>query len=166
MVSTTIDNDITIITLTPNRSADWQDIKRWLLLLSLPAIIIAIGWLAIGIWIILPFAGLEIALLSYFMYKVCYHNYRVEQITINNRQVTLTTGIHSPKDTTSFSRPDCYLSVKKPTSPMEMLELSLTSETTSLPIGNFLNIEDREIARHALLKAGLMECSNRWWDKA
>ncbi|MGH1487479.1 MAG: DUF2244 domain-containing protein [Cellvibrionaceae bacterium] len=166
MVSTNTTQNTSTIILSPNRSTEWKDIKRWLLLLSLPALIIAIGWLMVGVWIILPFAGLELGLLSYFMYKVCYQNYRIQKITVKKDTVILEDGIHTATETHQFARPDCYLSVKTPSTPMESLELSLFSEAQSSPVGDFLNPSDRELARRLLVKAGLIECSTRWWKKS
>ena len=166
MVKTDIDKTTATITLSPNRSVDWKEVKYWLAFLSMPALIIAIGWLVVGVWIILPFAGLELGLLAYFMYKVCYQNYRVQTITIEGHKVIVEAGIHQVKQVQSFSLPDCYLSVKKPVSPMETLELTLVGENRSSTIGDFLNPIDRELARRSLVAAGIVECSNRWWSNS
>jgi uncharacterized membrane protein len=166
MVSAENLNNNTIITLTPNRSTEWKDLKRWLIILCLPAVIVALAWLVAGIWIILPFAGLELGLLCYFMLKVCYQNYRVQQISIDNKKVTVRSGINQIKEIQSFTRPLCYLIVKQPKSPMENLELSIANDTHSLNIGEFLNPEDREKARKSLIQAGLIECSNEWWKRS
>ncbi len=163
MVTTQITENYTAIILSPNRSTDWKDIKRWLIFLSLPSLVVAIGWLAMGVWMILIFISLELGLLSYFMYKVCYRNYRVQKITIKQGQVTLEAGIRKLKQVRLFQRPDCYLIVKEPTSPMETLELSLSGENDNYIIGGFLNSEDMGLARRSLVKAGLIECSSLWW---
>ena len=76
MVTTSTDNDVTIIILSPNRSTEWKDIKKWLLFTSMPAMIVALGWFFVGVWAILPFALFELSLLTYIMYSVCYYNYR------------------------------------------------------------------------------------------
>ncbi len=166
MVTTTTTNGDTTITLSPNRSADWQDIRLWLFILSIPALIVGVGWFALGVWIILPFVGLELGLLSYFMYKVCYQNYRKQQIVINEDTVTIESGIHQPDQKQIFLRPECYLLATKPNHPIERLALTLTNQSTSLPIGEFLNPKDLELTRRSLVNAGLIECSNRWWDRS
>ncbi|MEO0443014.1 MAG: DUF2244 domain-containing protein [Pseudomonadota bacterium] len=153
----------TKITLKPNRSLDWDRVKPWLVILSLPTAIIAFGWLLAGVWIILPFAGLEIALLSYFMYKVCYMNYRCEEIVIERDKVTVQAGINSPKICYEFSRPDCYLVVNKPNKPIDNLHLTVKNTSNSVTIGEFLSPSDKETARKEIISAGLIECSNLWW---
>ncbi len=165
MVTTQITDKYTAITLSPNRSTDWKDIKRWLIFLSLPALFVAIGWFAMGVWIILPLVGIELGLLTYFMYKVCYQNYRVQKIIIQKKQVILEAGIQKLNQVQLFQRPDCYLVITEPTSPMENLELTLSSDEGSYAIGGFLNSEDKGLARRSLIKAGLIECSSLWWQK-
>jgi uncharacterized membrane protein len=53
MVSAENTDNVSIITLMPNRSTEWKDIKRWLIILCLPAVIIALAWFVAGVWIIL-----------------------------------------------------------------------------------------------------------------
>ena len=165
MVKTNTNKTTAIITLSPNRSVNWRDVKHWLAFISLPALIIAIGWFVVGVWIIMLFTVLELGLLAYFMYKVCYQNYQVQKITIERNTVIVEAGIHRVKQLLSFSRPGCYLSVKKPARPMEQLELALVGGNQSLAIGDFLNPIDRELARKSLVAAGIVECSSRWWSQ-
>ena len=162
VTSETIDQRTTII-LSPNRSVEWKDMKLWLLFLSLPALIVGISWFLVGVWIILPFVGLELGLLAFFMYRICYQNYRREQIIIDKHLVTVKSGVHTPSQAFRFTRPNCYLTVKKPNKPIENLELSLSNQKLELPIGKFLSPNDREIARKKIVNAGLLECSNNWW---
>lgn len=166
MVKTHTSPTTATITLSPNRSMDWSEVKRYLVFISIPALIIAIGWFIAGVWVILPFAGLELGLLTYFMYAVCYQNYRVQKITIERDKIILEAGIYQAKYVQTFSRPDCYLSVTKPANTMEKLELALVGDGQSSAIGDFLNPTDREIARRSLVAAGIIECSNRWWSQS
>ncbi|MGH1441484.1 MAG: DUF2244 domain-containing protein [Cellvibrionaceae bacterium] len=164
MVTTSVRNNTTIIILSPNRSADWSEVKKWIVLISLPALIVALGWFFVGVWIILPFAGLELALMSYLMYRVCYQNYREQHIVINQNDVTFSSGIGKPDKEYTFTLPDCYLSVTQPRKPIDKLELALKSESYTLKFGEFLNPEDRESARKSIRNAGIIECASRWWD--
>ena len=163
MVTTSSDIQRTTITLSPNRSLDWAEIRPWLYLLSLPALIVGIAWFIAGVWIILPFAGLELGLLAFFMYRTCYQNYRQQQIIIDKNEVIVEMGIHKSKRIFHCERLNCYLYVKFPNKPIDNLELKLTCESLALVIGEFLNPADRELARYSLTKAGLIECSSHWW---
>jgi uncharacterized membrane protein len=138
--------------------------QLWLIIPSLPVLIVGTGWMLIGVWLILFFASLELGLLSFFMYKVCYKNYRQQQITIAKNHVTVESGINTPSKQHIFMRPDCYLAVNKPTKPIDNLHLMLTGQSEALSIGELLNPTDRETARRSLVSAGLIEYSNRWWN--
>lgn len=61
----------TIITLSPNQSASWKETKTMITCMVILVMVIALGWTLSGAWIILPFAGLEVGLFAYFMYRVC-----------------------------------------------------------------------------------------------
>lgn len=164
MVTTNTNNDVTTIILSPNRSADWKDIKKWLLFISTPAMIVALGWLFVGVWIILPFAILELSLLSYLMYRVCYQNYRQQHITIERSNVTFYSGIGKRGQEYIFTKPDCYLAVTTPRKPIDNLELALKNESQTITVGEFLSPDDRAYARRKIRDAGVIEVSSRWWD--
>ena len=59
----------TVIKLSPNQSASWRETKIVITIMVLLVMSIAIGWTMAGAWIILPFAGLEVGLFAYFMYR-------------------------------------------------------------------------------------------------
>jgi uncharacterized membrane protein len=163
MVTTNTNNNVTTIVLSPNRSTEWKDIKKWLLFISMPAIIVALAWLFVGVWIILPFAVLELSLLTYIMYSVCYRNYRQQIITIEGKNVTFSSGIGKISREYIFTKPDCYLAVTTPKKPIDTLELALKNDLYSIPVGEFLNPEDRAKARRKIRAAGVIEVSSRWW---
>jgi len=50
---------------------------------------IAIGWTMAGAWIILPFAGLEVGLFAFFMYRICRQGFAQQIITITADQVLI-----------------------------------------------------------------------------
>jgi uncharacterized membrane protein len=165
MVTINTNNDVTTIILSPNRSTEWKDIKKWLLFISLPSMIVALGWLFVGVWIILPFAILELSLLTYIMYSVCYKNYRKQLITIEGKNVTFSSGIGKISREYVFTRPDCFLSVTTPRKPIDNLELALKNDLYTIPVGEFLNPDDRANARRTIRDAGVIEISSRWWAK-
>ena len=80
------------IILSPNLSARWQTTKYFLYIVSAFALTIAISFAAIGLWMILPFAGLEILALLIVMYRVSRKCYRKEVIRLSKEAVTVETG--------------------------------------------------------------------------
>jgi len=70
--------------LLPNRSATWKQTKAFVILIGTVVFVIAIAWAFAGAWMILPFAGLEIVLLMYFMAKVSKQTYMKEVLVIDD----------------------------------------------------------------------------------
>ena len=55
-----------IIRLEPNRSASWDQTKTVIMCLSGFMLLLGVGWLIAGVWLILPFVFLDIFVFSYF----------------------------------------------------------------------------------------------------
>ena len=64
MVSARHNAEESLIILRPNRSADWRANRNLLLSLAALSCVISTGFALLGAWVILPFAGLEIAVLG------------------------------------------------------------------------------------------------------
>lgn len=71
------------IGLHPNRSATWKETRTFVLLVGFIVLFIALVWAFVGAWIILPFAGLEVALLAFFMHKVSKKTYESEELQLS-----------------------------------------------------------------------------------
>jgi len=164
LVTTSTDDESTLITLLPNRSASWGQTRVLLVLLGAFVLLVGLAWSLAGAWVILPFAGLEVLLLVYFLHKVSYQTYRKELIRIERDRVTVSRGVYYPQHQWQLQRPGTYLAVTRPHRPLEELRLSLADDHARCEIGMFLNQQDREQARALLLAAGLPEVSNRWWE--
>lgn len=163
MVTTqTIDTKTTII-LRPNRSATWQEVKWVMAVISIFVLAVAIAWSFVGAWFVLPFAGLEVGLFAYFMYRVCLNCHEKQVITIVDNTITVESGIKTPSFHWEFSRPDTHLAVTQPETEFDKHHLVLSDEVMSIQLGKFLNRQDCILARHCLKQAGLMEVSNKWW---
>ena len=146
--------------LSPNRSATWQQTKHLIAAFALFISSIAIAWSLAGAWVILPFAGLEVGLLTLIMYLVSKATYRWETLLIssNSIQVTSSNGI-----SIEFFRPDTSLYYKKDLSLKCAPQLVLQAPLQQFEVGSFLNLEDKERVHECMQKAGIAVCSNKWW---
>tara|TARA_B100000768_G_scaffold36084_1_gene34703 strand:+ start:127 stop:648 length:522 start_codon:yes stop_codon:yes gene_type:complete len=152
----------TIIRLEPNRSATWDQTRKAILSLSVFMLLIGVGWLVAGVWMILPFVFLDILVFSYFFYRVCEETYRRQFIVIEPEAVSFRTGIHQLGSVKRFQRP-CYLLLHKRKSPSHLPGYSLTDDLEVQRIGGFLNETDLKDMREALLRFGLLEINQEWW---
>ncbi|NQZ09829.1 MAG: DUF2244 domain-containing protein [Algicola sp.] len=162
MVENVSTNNSTLVTLRPNRSATWVQSKLFLLFMCFPIFIVAIGWTLVGAWPVLPFAGFDFLLLAYVTYRVCYRSYQKDWIKIEKYKITVHCGVGDKTSEQTLLRSDTQLYVTKPTKPMERVTLRLADNSHTVDIGEFLNKEDRELCRTALVGAGVIECVDRW----
>ena len=58
--------DAVSIRLEPNRSASWKQTRLAIICLTGFMLLIGMGWLLMGVWLIFPFVILDIVIFSYF----------------------------------------------------------------------------------------------------
>jgi uncharacterized membrane protein len=163
MVERKIDKNIAIVTLSPNRSANWTQTKTLITIIGLFVLCIALIWAALGVWIILPFAGLEVSLLAFLLYRGSYSTYRKQVITINQDTLKFEAGVYHPKCLFQFDLKQLSINVKEPTLPFDFSELHFKDAQHHLAFGQFLNQDDRLLTLDYLQQAGVHIQSDRWW---
>jgi uncharacterized membrane protein len=164
MVVTQAKSDSTIITLSPNRSATWQQTKIVIFVMVCVVMIIALAWTFVGAWIVLPFAGLEVGLFALLMYKVSKFTYSRQVINIDSKQVTIAWGRKELKQTHKLRREDLYVYYWEADEGWHLPRISLNHDGKNVEIGDFLNLEDRQQLKTNLEQAGLIVCRNKWWQ--
>ena len=130
---------------------------------SLFVLMIGIGWSLVGGYLVLPFAGLDVGLFAYFMYKVCNQTYEKQVITIGDEHVLIQSGKHCVEHTVKLERTDAFILVAEPETPTESIELSLSDSKSHFELGSFLSHSDKAEARTILKEAGLREINAKWW---
>lgn len=163
MIQVYEDCETTVVTLSPNLSAGWRQSRTLLLMLAVPVGGVGVGWFLAGAVLILPFAGLELGALALALRHVCRQARRKEVIRIESTRVVVEHGRDEPECRRTLERPEVYLHVNHPERPLDLMELVLIHQGQNLPVGKFLNNNQREETRVALRQAGLAETSNRWW---
>ncbi len=154
MVEIEVDDNhsITTIVLTPDRSSSWRSNKRVIALLGGTCLAISFAfYFAFGIWMILPFAGLEIAAVSaglyYAQWKLSYRHV----IAIDDTSVTIEQGVYRPSKQWQFERFNTRLHIYPPKHEWEAKSLYLISRETKVRIGQFLSKSDTKKCIELLL---------------
>lgn len=164
MITTDASAENTIITLTQNRSASMQQTHLLILFVTFFILLIGIGWTFFGAYLVLPFAGLEIGLFTYFMYKVCSNCHERQVVMINNDKVKVQSGKFEIERTVTFERTDTVVLVTQPELPNDTIGLKISDSRTRFELGAFLDHGDKAKTRSALKAAGLREISDKWWQ--
>ena len=137
--------------LSPNRSMSWQTNKKILVVLFLVNMAIALAWSAMGAWMVLPFAGLEIFFVGLGMYYVSWKLSFKQIISVEANSLILQKGVYFPKHewhweysrTTLVSKPSNYR--------MSAPSLFLKHLGEQIEIGDFLNRKEKKALRQYLL---------------
>ena len=131
-----------LLIVRPNHSANWRLNKIIIAVFGLWIGLIGITFAAIGLWPILPFAGLEISALAGAMYYVCWKLQQRHVLRFRDGGLTLEKGFYYPRLTWHFARDAVSLSVEVQSHPWDPLKIYLCSREEQIPLGNFLNKDD------------------------
>ncbi len=136
----------------PNNSLSVDDSVKLLAALSGIALVVALGFMHIGAWLVLPFAGLEIMAFAYAFHTVYLHADDFESITIENDRVVVEKRNVKEITTTVFQRYWAQVNVRD----VAMIKgsngkcgLFISSHGNEVEFGrNFINDEQRsQLAR-------------------
>ena len=70
----------------PNRSLSKKGRLLWLALIAASTILMALAAVAMGAWLILPFAGLEVALVGFAFHVIERHDADYEMLSVNEQE--------------------------------------------------------------------------------
>jgi uncharacterized membrane protein len=158
-------SDAISVLLEPNRSASWHQTRQVILGFSAFLLTIGMGWLIAGVWMILPFVLLDIVVLSYFFYRVCEYTYQKQLIQIYPNKIQCQQGIRIASKPVILKRP-CYIICDKKISRHYLPSYSLTDDSVTISIGDFLNKEDLSELYQTLTDNGLLPLDKQWWQES
>ena len=144
-----------LLIVRPNRSASWRFNKIVIVAMGLWIGLVAGVFTAIGLWPILPFAGLEISALASALYYVSWKLQQRHVLRFRDNGLTLEKGVYYPRFTWRFARDAVSLSVEVQPHPWDPLKIFLCSRDEQIPLGNFLNKDDSRKLLALLKEQGL-----------
>lgn len=135
-----------IILVRPNQSATWELNLRIIIALGTWSMLIAISFSLYGAWLILPFAGLEIAALFAALYYVCRKLSLRQVICIDADTVAIEKGFYYPVVRWRFAREHTRLAVQVQAHPWDAIVLRVFSVRgdEAVEVGEFLNREESQ----------------------
>lgn len=133
------------IVLRPNNSASWQFNMKFIASLAIIAFFISTYFALQGLWLIFPFAGLEIGLLTLCLYLRIRANFDTEVITFDETSVTVERGHYQVEKSWKYHRMWAKIFVKKPKLHGRPKRIFIRSHGKELELGAFLNKKDKDI---------------------
>lgn len=133
------------IVVSPNLSAQWRTTKIFLCIVSTVVLVIASVFTLLGLWMILPFAGLEVFALIGVMYWVAHQCHQQQVIYLDDHRIRVEKGYRTPKLTWDSELFWTRLIVNKPPHHWHPKKLILRGRQQQLEIGEFLNETDKKM---------------------
>ena len=136
-----------------NQSLSWRGNKLFIYFIAVVSLGIG-GMFAIkGLWLILPFAGLEVLALAICLFLVCLRCGDQEVITIENERVVVEKGRQKPNEVWQFERAWINLQLVNSPLPNHPSKLLIRSKDKETEIGKNLTNDERKSLAKSLVKA-------------
>tara|TARA_X000000368_G_scaffold95670_1_gene73395 strand:- start:1444 stop:1926 length:483 start_codon:yes stop_codon:yes gene_type:complete len=132
------------ILLRPNQSTDWKTSFIFISIIAFTCLAIGIGFAFAGATMILPFAGLEVIFVGVCVYLVMKQTYKQEVITLTQETLKIEKGEGKIDQVWEYFRMWSFVSVERPQHPWYPAHIVVTSKGERVPIGDFLNEDEKE----------------------
>ena len=146
-------SSLSTFVVSPNYSMSWRENKIFIASLTVVSFSIAGGFALQGLWLILPFAGLEMLMLTWILYWSSLQATRCEVISIDADNINVEAGRKKMRHLHSFQRAWTRVVLLPPTRPHRQSRLVMRSKGKQVEIGACLNDEDRKSLAASINKA-------------
>ena len=130
--------------LSPNCSISWRELVLFYFLTCLIALAVGLFFTLQGLWLVLPFSGLEMLALGGGLYLTSRKVYRSEVITLDPKHTRIEKGVQRIDQSWEFKTPWIRIIDELPDrrSPRRTLAISMYGE--SVEVGSFLVNSEKE----------------------
>ena len=133
--------------LRPNHSLSWNAAKLCFAAIAGVTLTVAVAFTLVGLWPVLPFAGLELGILGYCFYRCAANAQNREVITVGPQVVKVEKGKARPDDRWDLPRAWAVVAMERHAIRGYPSRLFLRSHGRRVEFGRFLNeVERRELA--------------------
>lgn len=145
-------SDLSRVVIRPNRSLSWRQSLVFLAAISVPLLLVSVVLAMRGYWLILPFAGLELAALFACIYVVSHAATRCEVVSIGESIVTVEKGrdrgrcaeAGGPDERTEFARGWVRVELSRQATHWYPRRLWIGASGRRVELGEFLVDDEKE----------------------
>jgi uncharacterized membrane protein len=130
--------------LSPNCSISWRELVLFYLLTCVVALAIGIFFTLQGMWLVLPFSGLEMLVLGYGLYLTSRKVHRREVITLDPRLTRIEKGVQQVDQSWEFETPWIRLIDEKKGPRDRRRRLAIGSHGNYVEVGGFLDNSEKD----------------------
>ena len=154
-----------LITVTPNRSASWQDNQRILMGIAGFCLLAALPIIFLGAWFVLPFLGLELLAIYSGLYWVSRRLQRRQTLQFQQSGLLVRDESGGQLQEWHLHPHNTRMNILRANHPWDAHRIALCDytrncETAAIAIGHFLNRPDSEVLVQALRQQGLAIASD------
>ncbi len=132
------------ITLKPNQSLSWRALRLFLICFALLSGSIALAFLFLGYWMILPLAGAEFLIVSLCLWLCLKRSAVQEVITFSKSRIKIEKGSDVPSESYHWERFYTKLLVESSTSSLHRNRVWISHKNSKIEIGSFLTATEQE----------------------
>lgn len=155
MVAINTDNKYKVLVLHPNCSMSWGQTRFVIAIIATFSLLIGLFWTVVGAWVVLPFAGIEIAAVSFGLYVVSRKLHQRHVIHISDSELRIEKGRKDAEQVMNLSRQSAGISVEQARHPWDAMKITLFDREQQIEIGDFLTKGEAESLLGALQDEGL-----------
>lgn len=130
--------------ISPNHSISWRQLRVCIFVFALVSLTIAGFWALQGAWVIVPFAGLEVAVVYVFLRKVSARVHAAEVLEFDAERISLVWGQGRPQGHLAENRDNATLECWHPHHDWSPPRLMLRASRQCRQIAQHCNKQDCE----------------------
>ena len=146
-ISKDVSGDGFRIVLSPNCSISWRELMLFYLLTCVVAFAVGMFFTLQGLWLVLPFSGIEMLALGFGLHLTSRKVYRKEIITLDQDRVRIEKGVRRVDQSWEFKTPWIRIVDEPQDDRIARRTLAISMNGESVEVGSFLaNSEKDELA--------------------
>lgn len=130
--------------LAPNCSISWRELVAFYVLTCVIALAIGLFFTLQGLWLVLPFSGLEMLALGFCLYLTSRKVYRKEIITLDQRRTRIEKGVQQVDQSWEFETPWIRLIDEQSGAQNHRRKLAIGSHGNYVEVGDFLDNSEKD----------------------
>ena len=138
------DNEGYRFVLSPNCSISWRELVLFYILTCVVAIAIGVLFTFQGLWLVLPFSGIEMLALGSCLYLTSRKVYRREVITLDQRSTIVEKGVQRVDQSWQFETPWLRVIDEPKVANNRRRKLALGCHGKYVEVGGFLDNSEKD----------------------
>jgi len=130
--------------LSPNCSITWRELVLFYIFTCVLALAIGVFFTLQGLWLVIPFSGLEMLALGACLYLTSRKVYRREVITMNQRSTRIEKGMRRIAESWEFETPWIRLIDEQNGPRNQRRKLAIGAHGNYVEVGEFLDNSEKD----------------------